>query len=182
MTETDLSAWLTVADAAQQIGCSPRTIERLAKGRQLEQRIRPQAGSPGVAVYSPESVAEAAQKRHPAPPAFVVAAVGNGNGHRRGVSGVSGVSIETEALARLPADDDPIRQLFAAALRAVLSPPSPPVAETVAETLFLTIKDAAIYANLPAADIRRACESGELKARKTGRGSWRIRRKDLEAL
>ncbi len=182
MTETDLSAWLTVADAAQQIGCSTRTIERLASRHQLEQRIRPQAGSPGVAVYSPESVAEAAQKRHPAPPAFVVAAVGSGNGN--GSPHTADVSLPHTrgVLARRLAEDDPIHQFFALVLRALQSPPSPPVAGTVAETLFLTIKEAAIYANLPAADIRRACESGELKARKTGRGGWRIRRRDLETL
>ncbi len=179
MTATDLSAWLTVADAAQQIGCSTRTIERLTSRHQLEQRIRPQAGSPGVAVYSPESVAEQAQKRHPAPPAFVVAAVqspthGNGNGQGPVTSAIA-------TIGQLPADD-PIRQLAAVFLTWLQSPPLPPVAGSVAETLFLTIKDAAIYANLPAADIRRACESGELKARKTGRGGWRIRRKDLEAL
>ncbi|MEP7304184.1 MAG: helix-turn-helix domain-containing protein [Acidobacteriota bacterium] len=182
MTDTDLSDWLPIVHAAQIIRCSTRTIERLARAQKLEQRLRPQDGTPPVVVYNPDDVARIASERRPAPPPFVLPAGRapvnrNGQGHGQSLKETPGSFLQT-----LPAGDDPIRQLFAAALRAVLSPPSPPVAERMAETLFLTIKEAAIMANLPAADIRRAIESGELKARKTGRGGWRIRRKDLEAL
>jgi len=84
MTDTTLSDWLTIADAAAVIGCSTRTIERLARAGKLEQRLRPQAGSPAVAVYNPDDVAERAKERRRAPAPFVVPRVleSTGNGHR----------------------------------------------------------------------------------------------------
>lgn len=42
MTETDLSTWLPIAEAAASIGCSTRTVERLGRAKQLEQRLRRQ--------------------------------------------------------------------------------------------------------------------------------------------
>jgi hypothetical protein len=83
MTETDLSTWLPIADAAV-IGCSTRTIERLGRAKKLEQRLKPVHGSPPVAVYNPDDVARLASERHQAPAPFVLGAVptGNGNGHR----------------------------------------------------------------------------------------------------
>lgn len=180
MTETDLSDWLPIADAAKVLGCSTRTIERLGRARKLEQRLRPQAGSPAVAVYNPDDVARLAQERRPAPAPFVLP-VGPANGPTNGNSFPETSGSLKETLARLPAGDDPIRQLFAAALRAVLqSPPSPPVSATVAETLFLTLKDAAALTGLSQAFLRRMITAGTLTAIRD-RG-WRIRRKDLEAL
>jgi excisionase family DNA binding protein len=180
MTETDLSDWLAIADAAKVLGCSTRTIERLGRARKLEQRLRPQAGSPAVAVYNPDDVARLAQERRPAPAPFVLpAGPTNGDGMRTHAS--TSTHMQTRASASLSAsDDDPIRQLFAAALRAVLSPPSPPMSVTVAETLFLTLKDAAALTGLSQAFLRRMITAGTLTAIRD-RG-WRIRRKDLEAL
>lgn len=178
MTETDLSTWLPIAEAASHIGCSTRTIERLARAGKLEQRLRPQAGSPAVAVYNPDDVARLASERRPAATPFVLDAGSgspNGNGHHEPAQAVS--TRLTSASA-----DDPIRQLFAAALRAVLSPPSPPVSGSVAETLYVTVKDAAAILGLPQADVRRLIHEGDLNHRLTGRGGIRIRRKDLEAL
>ena len=60
MTDTPLSDWLVAMEAAMRIGCSTRTIERLARAKRLEQRLRPQAGSPAVAVYNPSDVARLA--------------------------------------------------------------------------------------------------------------------------
>lgn len=174
---TDLADWRTGADAAAEIGCSKRTIERLAAARTLESRLRPTAGSPAVAVYNPDDVARIASQRRPAATPFVLPAVrtpANGNGHPSHAA-TTGLSRNRDSA------DDPLRQLAAAFERFLLSPPSPPVAERMAETLFLTIAEAAAVAGLPAIDIRRACERGELCGRKTGRGGWRIRRRDLEA-
>jgi excisionase family DNA binding protein len=179
MTDTDLSDWLPIADAALIIGVSTRTIERLAHAKQLEQRLRPQAGSPAVAVFNPDDVARIARERRPAPAPFVVPAVGDsshGNGRARG-------HLESKldpSGIQLRPGDDPIRQLFAAALRAVLSPPSPPLAVTVAETSFVTIREASRLTGLTQAYLRRQLEAGTLKAVRD-RG-WRIRRKDLGAL
>lgn len=181
MTETDLTTWLPIAEAAQQIGCSTRTVERLARARQLEQRLRRQAGSPPVAVYNPEDVARVASERRPAPTPFVVPPITAGNGHGNG-RGQSLTDSPGSFLQTLPAGDDPIRQLFAAALRAVLSPPSPPVAASVAETLYVTVPEAARLLGLPQADVRRLIDDGDLNCRRTGRGGIRIRRRDLEAL
>jgi hypothetical protein len=181
MTETDLSDWLPIEEAAKVIGCSTRTVERVARlPNRLEQRLRPQAGSPPVAVFSPESVAEEAARRRPASAPFVLPHVPAGNGNGKALSALSGVSIETQALAQLPAGDDPIRQLFAAALRAVLSPPSPPVSATVSERPVLTLDEAVHASGWSRTYLLRQIRNGTLKAEKD-RG-WKIRRKDLEAL
>lgn len=181
MTETDLSAWLPIADAAQRIGCSTRTIERLAQARKLEQRLRPQPGSPPVAVYNPDDVARIALERQPAAAPFVLPAVpANGNGNGK-ASLIQTGSAGANRMSQAAGDEDPIRLLFAAALRAVLSPPSPPVSE-MAETLWVTVKEAAAILGFPQADVRRLLADGDLNHRKTGRGGIRIRRKDLEAL
>jgi len=182
MTAIDLSTWLPMAEAMAAIGVSKRTVERLARDQKLEKRLRPQDGSPPVLVFSPESVAEvaAARRREAAP--FVLPAVGTGNGNGQGLKKSGDAMQLVNSQLQTPATEDLFRQVLTLAIQAIQSPPSPPVAETVTKTLYLTIAEAAAYANLPAVDLRRACESGELKARKTGRGGWRIRRTDLEAL
>ena len=176
MTETTLTAWLPIAEAAARIGCSTRTIERLARAKKLEQRLRPQAGSPAVAVYNPDDVDRIALERHPAPPPFVLEAgqaVGNGNG--QGIVTTSPKPSKPYNVA-----DDPIRQLAALVLHALQSPPSPPVAATVAETSFVTIREASAITGLTQAYLKRAIEALTLPAIRD-RG-WRIRRKDLELL
>ncbi len=192
MAETDLSAWLPVADAAAELGCSKRTIERLARVHKLEQRIRPQAGSPGVAVYSPESVAEEAQRRRRAPAPFVVAGLPAGNGNGRLVSRVSDVARVSADSALTVAGDDPIRQFFVTLIRAIQSPPSPPVAESVAESSsnpFLTLAEASASRRVSESLIRRWMRSGKLpferepRSRRTAEDpGYRIRRRDVEQL
>jgi len=183
MAETDLSDWLPIADAAAKIGCSTRTIERLGRAKTLESRLRPQKGSPPVVVYNPDDVARIASERHQEPPPFVLPAVqASGNGNRHGTVAKAGhspfVNFDEARAAMVAVVTD-----LARGLHANLSPPSPPVAETVAETkLFLTIAEAAGILGLPQADVRRAIAAGELPARKTGRGGYRIRRRDLECL
>jgi len=177
MTETDLSDWLPIADTAAILRCSKRTVERRFRDWHIEQRFRPQAGSPAVAVYNPDDVRRRALESHPAPAPFVLPAVptshdqsGNGNGPRRSIARVS-----------TGPDDDPIRQLFAAALRAVLSPPSPPVSERIGgERLYLTLPEAAAWTGLTEAYLRRKCRDGSLPAIKDV--AWKIKRTDLETL
>lgn len=186
MAETDLSTWLSIGDAAAAIGCSTRTIERLGRSKQLEQRLRRQEGTPPVAVYNPDDVARIASERRRAPAPFVLPAVGtsNGNGHRAQGSGLQDTT-STSALSQIRDTDDPIRLFCAAMVRVLQSPPSPPLLTSLAESrggerLFLTIREASVVSGLTLAYLRRACESGTLKAVKD-RG-WRIRRKDLEQL
>jgi excisionase family DNA binding protein len=182
MTETDLSAWLPIADAASKIGCSTRTIERLAAAKKLEQRLRPQAGSPHVAVYNPDDVARIASERHPAPPPFVLGAVTdppNGNGRGGGGTAIKNISIPDKNYL---AGEDLIRGLAVLISKALQSPPSPPLAATVAETLYVTVKEAAAILGLPQVDVRVLIHDGDLPHRRTRRGGIRIRRRDLEQL
>jgi hypothetical protein len=170
---------LTIADAAEQIGCSTRTIERLKRDGKLEQRLRPQKGSPDVAVFSPESVAEVAAQRRVAPPPFVVGTLpanGNGKGTDTALRNIAGGDNRYSK-------DDPLHQLCALVLHALQSPPSPPLAESVAERPdyeYLTIREAAAVCRLTQAYVRRRCEAGAVPAIQD-RG-WKIRRRDLETL
>lgn len=176
MADTDLTAWLPIVDAARTIGCSTRTVERLGRARKLEQRLRRQEGTPPVAVYNPDDVARIAQERRPAPAPFVLGALPPAHGNGRGLS-----TQPAGIVNRSPAaGDDPIRQLAAAFQAFLLSPPSPPVSASVAETLYVTVTEAAAILGLPQADVRRLIQDGDLNARQTGRGGIRIRRKDLE--
>jgi hypothetical protein len=179
MAETDLSDWLTVTEAATQIGCSKRTIERLASARKLEQRLRPQAGSPAIAVLNPDDVARLAAERRPEPAPFVLPAIptGNGNGH--------GSLIETRpasALRRSEAND-PIRQLATYVLKALQSPPSPPNAVPVAEmaeTPWVDVPTAAGLLGRSVSYVQRAIKDGRLHAERDR--CVVVRRKDLEQL
>jgi hypothetical protein len=177
----------TVDDAAAILGCSKRSLERHARTWGIAKYPRPQAGSPPITVYDPDDVARVASERRqgPAPHVLPVGAAGNGNGH--------GSLIETRArgaFSRREADD-PVTQVFALFLRALQSPPSPPVAETVAESAnpFLTLAEAAAYRHVSERLVLRWMRTGKLDFEREPRSQWtaadrgwRIRLKDLEAL
>lgn len=188
MTDTDLSAWLLTMEAAMRIGCSTRTVERLGRAKKLEQRLRPQKGSPPVVVYNPDDVARIAAERRREPPPFVLPAGPAKAGHYVPTNG-NGSGRQTAELTKSSflnnPGEDPVRQLATAFQRFLLSPPSPPKAAAVAEvaeTLYVTVKDAAAILGLPQADVQRLIHDGDLDHRLTGRGGIRIRRKDLETL
>jgi hypothetical protein len=178
MAEPDLSDWLTLVGASQVIGCSTRTVERLGRAKKLEQRLRRQDGTPPVAVYNPDDVHRIASERNPGPSAFVLPAVQAGNGNGRPPASTS-----PQMQTRLPASiqlhpDDPVRQFFAAALKAILSPPSPPVSEKLAErAAYVDKTEALAIAGVSYGALRAAVQAGEVKQR--GR---RYRRSDLEGL
>jgi AraC-like DNA-binding protein len=176
MAETDLADRLSIADAAAQIGCSTRTVERLGKAKQLEQRLRRQEGTPPVAVYNPDDVARIAAERRRTPPPFVLLAGPTGNGHGAAVA-------ITAPRTREPfqsADVDLIRSFLALAVQALQSPPSPPVAEKVAARPVLTLAEAVQASGWSRTYLLRQIHRGTLKAVKDG--GWKIRRTDLEAL
>ena len=176
MAETDLADWLTLVGASQVIGCSTRTVERLGRAKKLEQRLRRQEGTPPVAVYNPDDVHRIASERNPGPPAFVLPAVQPGNGNGKALTYTNrAASLEIDKLS-----GDPIRQLAAYVLHALQSPPSPPVAASVAESLYLNLHQASAVSGLSRTYLKRQIASGTLKAIKD-RG-WRIRRTDLEGL
>jgi len=178
-TSSDLTDWLTKQQAADAIGVSTKAIERFARAKKLEQRFRPQARGPQVAVYHPDDVARLASERQPAPSAFVLPAdpmhlpdpaPTNGNGR-----GASQLARAIAPAVAAPADD-PLRAL-AAAICAFMSQTSE---TSVSETLFLTIREAAGVTGLSQAYLRRLIAAGTLKAVRD-RG-WRIRRRDLDLL
>jgi excisionase family DNA binding protein len=165
---------------------SKRTLERHAEEWGLAKRQRPQKGRPPVTVYDPDDVARVAADRQSAPAMHVLPAGQTGNGNGRTETPTS-THVPTRHYAGA---DDPSGHL-AAALEAVLLrlfqsppalPPASPPLPPVAETRYVTVKDAAAILGLPQADVRRLCHDGDLNHRLTGRGGIRIRRKDLEAL
>jgi hypothetical protein len=173
VSDIDYTGWLTKAEAATAIGVTTKTVERLAADGKIQQGATQRQGrGPTLAVYHPDDVARIAAERRTAPAPFVLPAgltpPPNGNGHHadRGL-----------ALAAVPPPpgEDVLRLLFATALRAVSEK-----SETSA-ALFLTIPEAAVVSGFSQAYLRRRCQSGWEGAIKDG-STWKLRRKDLEAL
>jgi len=180
MTDTSLSDWLPLVGAAQAIGCSTRTVERLAQAKKLESRLRPQDGTPPVAVYNPSDVARIAAERRRAPAPFVLGAGSDGNGNGRTHTPTS-----THIQTRLPASigvsaDDLIRGLALLLSKALQSPPSPTVAANVAETPWIDVPTAAAILGRSQAYVRKQIRDGRLNAERDR--CLVVRRKDVEAL
>ncbi len=179
MTSPDYSTWLTKQAAADAIGVSTKTIEQLAKDKQIEQAAwRPQNRGMPRAVYQPDDVARiAAERRGEAAPFVLPPGVpppANGNGHRP----VNALTIGTQAL---PSGEDVLRLVFALAQQRLTSGSSGGSSSSErVEKPFVTIREASGMTGLTQAYLRRQVEAGTLPAIRD-RG-WRIRRKDLEAL
>jgi hypothetical protein len=178
MSDPDYSTWLTKQQAADWIGVTTKTIERLAQDGKIQQAAwRPENRGPERAVYHPEDVAHIASERRPGLSPFVVPRVGdrsaNGNGHAVGIAVVRNPESRDSSALALPVGDDPIRLLFGAALRAVSEKSETP-------PLFLTIPEAAVVSGFSQAYLRRKCQAGWSGAIKDR--AWKIRRKDLEQL
>lgn len=168
----DYSTWLTKDQAAAAIGVTPKSLERWAQVGKLQQATwSPQGRGPARVVYHPDDVARLAQARHGTPAPFVLPAAADLTAPPNGSNGHGGTDL---ALATV-GSDDPLRLLFAAALRAVMSQTS----ETP-QALFLSLPEAAAFTGLSQACLRRRIDDGTLAAVRD-RG-WRIRRRDLEAL
>lgn len=167
--QLDLTTWFTKQEAADHLGVSTKAIERFTRAGKLEQRFRPQPGSPHVAVYLPEDVFKVKAERTPPEPAPRVLPPPNGNGIYAGATGtalaVHPMVLHTETLL----------SVFEAFLRKDAS-------QTSHTAIFLTLNEAAAYSGLPVRELRRAIKAGELPARPTVRNGPRIRRKDLDAL
>jgi hypothetical protein len=177
----DYSGWPTKQQAADALAVSTKKIEALAKDGKLQQAMwRRPGGGARIAVYHPEDVARIAQERQPAASAFVLPAAGtsqasNGNGHG------ALVSIDTSLAPAPPQpDDDSLRLLFAAALRAVTSQSSE---KSISHLSILTLAQAEAASGWPQKELRRCIAAGTLVP-VCGRSArtWRIRRRDLEAL
>jgi len=179
MTGADYATWLTKAQAAEAIGVSTKTIEKLAADRRIEQAVyRRPTGGPPIVVFHPDDVARIAQERRTAPAPFVLPAdptsrdqAGNGNGHGRALA-------PQPAGLVTPSGEDVLRLVFAAALRA-LSAEKPATSESSEKPVaaYVAKAEALALSGLSATELRKAVQAGEVTMR--GR---RYRRKDLEAL
>lgn len=177
MTTPDYTTWLTKQQAADAIGVSTKTIEKLAQERKLEQAVwRPQNRGAARAVYHPDDVARMVQERRREAVPFVLPAGGasNGNGHGAiaRTSPFSNFEEARQAMVAVVTD-------LAAAVRASLPAPPSETSHTSQKSV-LTIPEAAAASGWTEAYLRRQIKAGTLKAEKD-RG-WKIRRKDLEAL
>lgn len=177
VSDTDYASWLTKAEAAAAIGVTTKTVERLAEKGTIQQRLTQRQGrGPTLAVYQPDDVVRVAQERRQSPAAFVlpagVTSPVNGNGH----SIPNALALSPQAQ---PPGDDVLRLVFAAALRAVSETSETPT------TVYLDVDQAAAFLNWTPRDLRRAIRAGDVPTRNKERRdwrTWRIRRKDLEAL
>jgi hypothetical protein len=165
------AGWITKLEAAALAKVTTKTIERWAGAKWIRQGRRPSPkGGPDLAVYWGPSVARQAVKTaHRGPAGLRVPALEDS------APVAPGVGLSPPA-GRLPAGLDPAA--FAAALVQAarqMPPPAPPPA-------FVDVAGFARLAGLPAADIARAIEAGELPYRLTARGGIRLWAADVDRL
>ena len=164
----DLSGWLTKRETATRLGVSTKAIERWTRAGKIEQRLRPQAGSPAVSVYFPEDIIKLEAERAARP--FVVGAAVPANG-----SGKTGLVVP-------PASSGLSEEALAKVLGSFVSAIQKPTSQMSQTAKWLTIDEAAVYLGWPTRDVRQAIKSGELPAKHTIRNGWRISRKALDAI
>ena len=173
------ASWLTKQQAADRIGKTTKTIERLTHDGKLHpMRWRRPTGGPELVVYDPDEVDRIARAGQPGPvPAILVPKAAelpsNGNGH--GPGDLARVpQVDGSQLPAVSPGDDVFHLLIAGAAR-VLSETSQ------TSPLFLTIPEAAAVSGLSQAYLRRKCQEGWAGAFKDG-STWKLRKVDLETL
>lgn len=179
MTDQDLLDWPSKQEAADRLGVTVKTIERLTRAGKLERRFRNRPGTSPIAVYDPKDVTTVQAERSRPQPPHVQAAPPAGNG--------AGPYAMDAALTAAPGTPDvqhvvTILSEIGALFQKTLSHTSHTPSHTA---IFLTVEQAAEYLNWTPGNVRMAIQSGELTARKPNRRdwrTWRIRRRDLDAL
>jgi excisionase family DNA binding protein len=164
MPKPDYSSWLTKQQAAEAIGVSTKTIEKLADEKKIQQVYwkRPETGA-RAAMYHPGDVARVRKERNPGAEAFVVPS-----------GSVPELTPPTPSV-------DGFAHALVQAVKKASENSERQGSVRIAERLFLTYAEAAQYSGLPQSHIRRLVAEGNLEALRTGAG-WRIRRRDLEKL
>lgn len=143
---TDLSNWLTKAEAADRLGISERTLDRLCAGANgPERQTRRRPGKRPEVVFNPDDVAA----RQPKQPLHVVPSGSNVVARVPGGAG-----------AALPTGLPPEFSLLALAAyeRAVASAPE------LQPRPFLTLAEAADYSGLTETFLRKLVSEGKLSA------------------
>lgn len=185
---TDYAQWVTKAVAARRLDVSTKTIEQWDKGGTLPGTLyRRPTGGPRIRVYDPARVATLVTERRLGRPVTVLGPASHGEGPAPAAAGEPGAlmvpSGDPQAAAALVAILEFVAQCAQAVSQSSGSSQS-------AQTLFVTLEEAAAVSGLAAGSLRRLRAQGRLPAeRDRWRGAdgrwhvgWKIRRKDLEAL
>jgi excisionase family DNA binding protein len=168
MPRPDYSTWLTKQQAAEAIGVSTKTVEKLADAKQLQQAMLRRPGKPSIAVYHPDDVARVRAERNPEAEPFVLPPEDSPSQNVENPSPTSRVP----ALAK--------SQNALGSFAAIAEMFRPPDRVRLAERLFLTLDEASELSGLPKAYLRSLMAEGKIGLKACGR--WRIRRADLEKL
>lgn len=167
MARKDYTGWLTKQEAAQKIGVSTKTVEKLAQEKKLQQGKQLRVGRPAIAVYHPGDVQRASNERNPDADAFVLPA---------SAPLETAANAEVARQAEAPAIDP--MAAFAQFIRETVNP-----VDQSRTKLFLTIAEASRYSGLPPICLKRLIKNGKLESVPVNNaGAKRIRRRDLEEL
>lgn len=158
----DLSHWLTKTQAAEALGVSTKTIEKLAEGGTIQKQTWRRPGKPAIAIYHPNDIQRERIKRNPDAEPFV-----------------------------LPQDDVPPPRASTALVKSQASPEAfmaafmeslrrPEEEIRLSERHYLTVKQASKLTGLTESYLMRKIKASELPAIKDV--SWKIKRSDLEKL
>jgi excisionase family DNA binding protein len=167
-TPADFVGWLTKQEAANAIGVSTKTVEKLAADGRLHQGKRAQLGRPPAAVYHPDDVETLRRERNPGGAPFLLPRLAETSQKLSPTSQMSTVEAFIESF-----------RTFISHSTQTSSNGSVPV--RIPERVFLSLTEASAYSGLPRTHLRVLMRDGKLAAIRTGRG-WRIRRIDLESL
>ena len=152
MDDTILDDWFTKSQAAAFLQLSEKTVERLAAKGQIRRASRKRPGVRPLPVYDPDDLQKIKDSQIPR------------------------VEIVSQAQApQQQSDLVPRADLLPSLLQNLLPSDLP-----LRDKLFLTVKEAARFAGLPQATIRRLIHAAKIPAVKAG--GWRIKRSDLEQL
>lgn len=154
--------WLTKAEAAQLLGISERTLERLVARGEVQQAARRIPGRKPLVVLHPGDVEKIRQET--AQPAFVVP------------EQETALTPASANRATLPPGPGLVEMLVLSLQRQEQAAQR----QEQAIRRYLTLPEAADYVGLPQSYLRRLIADGQLEAIKAG--GWRVRRIDLDKL
>ena len=154
--EQQLDAWKSKTEAAQILGCSLKTIERLATQKKIQKAMRRIPGRKAKPVYHPGDIE----------------AIRAGTAQLEPFQGGEHEPAAALAPARRNSGFELLLQLLSN------SGPVTPAATAPRHKLFLTLKEAVDYSGMSRGWLLNKIKAGELHAIKAG--GWKIRRSDLE--
>lgn len=174
----DYSTWLTKQRAAEAIGVSTKTVEKMAADKKIQQATRKSDSGANVAVYHPEDVERIRKERNPDAEPFVLSSPGETAAtETRQLAKPN--SMDMEGVARLVAQMMSGSQSSQNLISGNASQNSQKSSISVDRKPLLTIQEAQEYTGLSRGLLLEANKSGKLPAFKIGR-KWRVKRADLD--